>query len=158
MAINHYPSTMSQKTKVAIYGQCFYSFNVKCYRLTLYMPRIVPYDFVFDYLPRKVVTRYMFGMYYIYLDRKIMLILRKATKDTDISGIWVATKKAHHENLQKEIPALAEFILDNGDVYDSDWRLIREDHDDFEAAAVSVCGLIAHGDSRIGKFTEKAPL
>jgi hypothetical protein len=118
------------------------------------MARVVPYDFVFDYLPRNVVVRPMFGMYYIYLNKKIMLILRKASKNLDMNGIWVATSKEHHKSLERDIPALTDFLLDNGEMHDSDWRLLKHDHDDFESAAIQLCELITHGDRRIGKETE----
>lgn len=118
------------------------------------MPKFIPYDFIFDYLPQNVVTKPMFGMYYIYLNKKIVLILRKASRNLDMNGIWVATSKEHHQSLEKDIPTLADFVLDNGETHDSDWRLIRHGHDDFEEAAIKVCGLIAHGDKRIGKETK----
>jgi len=50
---------------------------------------------------------------------------------------------------------LADFVLDNGDMHDSGWRLIRvDDNDDFETAAIQVCELISHNDKRIGKVTK----
>jgi len=122
------------------------------------MPKIIPFDFVFDYLPPNVISKSMFGMQYIYLNKKIMIILRKAKKNVGMNGIWVATSGEHHQSLEKEIPAMTGFVLDNGEMHDSNWRLIREDHDDFETAAIKVCELISHGDPRIGKLTEKAPL
>jgi hypothetical protein len=118
------------------------------------MAKPVPYDFVFDYLPRNVVVKPRFGMHYIYLDRKIMIILRKAAKNTDLNGIWVATSKEHHRSLTDAIPAMTDFILDNGEMHDSGWRLLKGDDDDFETAAIRVCELISHGDKRIGKETK----
>jgi hypothetical protein len=118
------------------------------------MARIVPYDFVFDYLPQNVVVKPMFGMYYLYFNKKIMLILRRASKNPGMNGVWVATSKEHHQSLEKDIPALVDFILDNGEMHDSNWRLIKDDHDDFETAAIQICELIAHGDKRIGKETK----
>jgi hypothetical protein len=118
------------------------------------MTKAVPYDFVFDYLPQNVITKRMFGMYYIYLNKKIVLILRKAGKNLDMNGVWVATSKQHHQSLDKEVPALADFVLDNGETHDSDWRLIKDECDDFEEAAIKVCELISHGDKRIGKETK----
>jgi hypothetical protein len=119
------------------------------------MAKLIPFDFVYDYLPQNVVTKSMFGMYYIYLNKKIVLILRKASKNLDMNGIWVATSKKYHKSLEEEIPALADFVLDNGDMHDSEWRLIKVNDDDFEEAAIRVCELISHGDKRIGKETKK---
>ena len=119
------------------------------------MAKLIPFDFVYDYLPRNVITKSMFGMYYIYLNKKIVLILRKASKNLDMNGIWVATSKKYHQSLELEIPALADFVLDNGEMHDSEWRLIKVNDDDFEEAGIKVCELISHGDKRIGKETKK---
>jgi hypothetical protein len=122
------------------------------------MPKAIPFDFVFDYLPRHVVSKAMFGMQYIYLNKKIVLMLRKAVKEPHMNGVWVATKKEHHESLEKDIPAMVDFVLDNGEIYESNWRLIRDDRDDFETMAIKVCEMISRGDPRIGKLTKKPPL
>lgn len=84
-----------------------------------------------------------------------MIILRRVSKNLDMNGIWIATSKEHHQSLEKEIPALADFVLDNGEMHDSDWRLLKHDHDNFEEAAIRICEMIAHGDKRIGKETKK---
>ncbi len=118
------------------------------------MAKPAPYDFVFDYLPLNITVKPRFGMHYIYLDKKIMLILRKAAKNTDLNGIWVATSKEHHQSLENDIPAMTNFILDNGEMHDSGWRLLKAGDEDFETAAIDVCELIAHGDKRIGKETK----
>lgn len=119
------------------------------------MARTIPYDFILDYLPRDVIVKQTFGMYYIYLDKKIVLILRKLSKNLNFNGIWIATTKEHHESLKLDIPAIAGFVLDNGEMHDSGWQMIREDDDDFEASAIRVCELISHRDKRIGKETNK---
>jgi hypothetical protein len=118
------------------------------------MAKFIPYDFVFDYLPLTVRVKQLFGMHYIYMDKKLMLILRKAKSNINLNGIWLATSKEHHKSLQKDIPSLSDFILDNGDLHDSGWRFLKEDDDDFETAAIRICELIAHGDKRIGKETK----
>ncbi|MFB9841700.1 hypothetical protein [Mucilaginibacter ginsenosidivorans] len=122
------------------------------------MPKVIPFDFVFDYLPHNVVTKSMFGMQYIYLGTKLMLMLRKSVKEVEMNGVWVATAKEHHQSLEKDIPAMVGYVLDNGEIYESNWRLIKDDRDDFEEAAIKVCELIARSDPRIGKLTKKAPL
>ena len=119
------------------------------------MARTIPYDFILDYLPRDVVVKQTFGMYYIYLDKKIVLLLRKLSKNLNLNGIWIATMKEYHESLKLDIPAIAGFVLDNGEMHDSGWQMIREDDDDFEASAIRVCELISHRDKRIGKETNK---
>jgi hypothetical protein len=117
-----------------------------------------PYDFIFDYLPRDIIVRKLFGMYYIYWNKKHLLILRKLSKNENLNGIWIATVKAHHEGLKKEVPGLRQFLLDNGKTHDSDWQLLQEQDDKFETDAITICGFICHGDPRIGKLTEKSIL
>jgi hypothetical protein len=119
------------------------------------MKKPVPYDFVFDYLPRNVIVKQAFGMYYIYLNKRIMLILRKLSKNINLNGIWIATAIEYHLSLKEEVPCIANFVFDKEKVHDSGWQLINEDDDDFETAAIRICDLISHGDKRIGKETKK---
>jgi hypothetical protein len=121
------------------------------------MAAAIPYEFVIDYLPANVMIKKMFGMYYIYWGKKIMLILRNRDNLPEFNGIWVATDKNHHETLKNEVPELGPFFL-SGDERPGNWLMIPDDSENFEQAAIKVCELIAHGDARIGKVTEKAPL
>lgn len=95
-------------------------------------------------------------MHYIYLGKRIMLILRKRDNQPEWNGVWVATGKEHHESLKNNIPELGSFFFE-GDERHGNWLLLRDNAEDFEGAAIKVCDLIAHGDPRIGKLTEKAP-
>jgi len=121
------------------------------------MTQLAPFDFVFDYLPTGIVVKKMFGMHYIYLSKRIMLILRKRENEPELNGIWVATDKIHHENLKQEAPELGAFFID-GDERHGNWLLISPDAEDFEGAVIKICEMIAHGDPRIGRLTEKAPM
>ena len=118
----------------------------------------VPFDFIFDYLPAGIIVHRTFGMYYIYLNKKNMLIIRKLNKNLNLNGIWIATGLEHHASLKTDVPSIADFVLDNGKIHESGWQLLKEGHDDFEVAAIKICGLIAHGDGRIGKITAKSVL
>ncbi|MBV9988261.1 MAG: hypothetical protein JO301_11305 [Chitinophagaceae bacterium] len=122
------------------------------------MPKPAPYDFVLDHLPKRIVVKAQFGMHYVYLDKKLVLMLRKTDKPDGLNGIFVATLKKHHQSLQQEIPALSPFALDTGEDYDSHWRFLKESHDDFETAAIGLCELISRGDPRIGKLTKGGAL
>jgi hypothetical protein len=114
------------------------------------MIKAVPFDFVFDYLPTGIIVKKMFGMHYIYLGKRIMLILRKSNNQLEWNGIWVATSKEYHESLKNNVPELGSFFLD-GDERHGHWLLIKDNAEDFEGAAIKVCEMIAHGDTRIGK-------
>jgi hypothetical protein len=121
------------------------------------MANPVPYDFVFDYLPTSITVKKMFGMHYIYLGKRIMLILRKRDNNPELNGIWIATDKEHHATLKKDAPELGPFFLD-GDERHGNWLMLPDDAEDFETAAIKVCEYITHGDPRIGRLTEKAPI
>jgi hypothetical protein len=118
------------------------------------MIKPTPYDFVLDNLSRHVVVKAQFGMHYVYLNQKLMLMLRKTTKQDGLNGIFVATLKTHHQSLAEDVPELTDFQLDTGEKYESHWRFIPEDADDFEGSAIKVAELISRGDHRIGKATK----
>jgi hypothetical protein len=120
------------------------------------MTTCIPFDFVLDYLPNGIIVKKMFGMHYIYLGKRIMLILRKRNNEPEWNGVWVATSWAHHESLKNEVPEFGAFSFE-GDERQGNWLMISDDAEDFEGAAIKVCELISHGDLRIGKVTEKAP-
>lgn len=121
------------------------------------MTKSIPYDFVFDYLPLGIIVKPMFGMHYIYLGKKIMIILRKRDNEPELNGIWVATSKEHHQTLQTNIPELGAFFIDNDERH-GNWLFIADDSENLEEATIKVCELIVHGDLRIGRLTEKPPL
>jgi len=118
------------------------------------MPKVMPYNFILDYLPENIVVKPHFGMFYIYFNKKMMLILRRAVTNVDMNGIWITSSRQYHQSLQQDVPALSDFILDNGEIHDSEWRLLKDGHEDFEESAIKLCELISHGDKRIGKVTK----
>ena len=65
----------------------------------------IPHEFVLDavasLLPR---TRSMFGCLAIYIQDKIVLILRDKPDKTADNGVWLATNEEHHESLRREVP------------------------------------------------------
>src|ERR1700712_2811348 len=102
------------------------------------MPTSIPFDFVFDYLPSSITTKKLFGMHYIYLGKRIMLILRLSKNEPELNGVWVATSKVHHESLKNIIPELGAFFI-KGDERQGNWLFIKNDEDDFEGAVIKVC-------------------
>src|ERR1700748_1367975 len=109
------------------------------------MANPIPYEFVFDYLPGNIIVEKMFGMHYIYLQRRIMMILRLRLNEPEFNGLWVATNKSHHESLQRDVPDLGHFFW-AGNEQRGNWLLIQDGVDGFEEAAIKVCELISHGD------------
>ena len=118
------------------------------------MKQPIPFDFLLDDLPANVIVKPAIGMFYIYFNRKIVLIFRKTNKNPQHNGIWISTTREHHDSLKADIPAISEFQLDEG--FDSAWLLLSDQHDDFESAAVRICQLVASKDPRIGKVTPKS--
>jgi len=49
----------------------------------------MPFDFLLDYLPAGVIVKPVIGMFYIYFDKKIVLIFRKTGKNPQHNGIQV---------------------------------------------------------------------
>ncbi len=116
----------------------------------------MPFEFLLDYLNfRDVVIKPMFGMFYIYLHGRIILILRQRENDAQLNGIWVASLPPHHKSLRKEIPALTTIATFAGK-NESVWLLLPPASKSFETSAIQLCGLIMRGDVRIGKVTAKS--
>jgi hypothetical protein len=93
-------------------------------------------------------------MFYIYFDKKIVLIFRKVSKNPQHNGIWLSTRRENHASLKEEIPAITDFVLDEG--FDTAWLLLSDSHDDFEISAIQLCELVSRRDKRIGKVTPKS--
>ncbi|MCB0410928.1 MAG: hypothetical protein KDD22_00270 [Bdellovibrionales bacterium] len=113
----------------------------------------IPYDFILESLAsREPWTRPMFGCTAVYVGEKLVLILREKEKQTEDNGIWIATRKEHHEDLRPQFPNMRSITV-FGDV--TDWQLLSPEFDDFEEKAELVCELILSGDERIGRIPKK---
>ena|SRR5229473_2762339 len=65
----------------------------------------VPHEFVLDAIaPLSPRTRAMFGCLAIYVEDKIVLILRDKRDHTADNGVWLATTEKHHQSLRREFP------------------------------------------------------
>ena len=93
--------------------------------------KTMPFDFLLAYLPANIIVRPAIGMFYIYFDKKIILIFREVNKNPQHNGIWISSKKEYHASLKAEIPAIADFIFDGGEAFDTGWLLLSHNHDDF---------------------------
>lgn len=108
----------------------------------------IPFSFIFDYLlPLEIKIKPMFGMWSIYIDDKIMLILRQRDKNPQMNGVWIATHKEFHQSLKKDILVLTSISSD-----ENEWLLLPEETIHFEASARKVCDLILKKDNRIGRM------
>ena len=94
----------------------------------------------------------MFGCLAVYVQEKIVLILRDKPSALSSNGVWLATTKDHHESLHGEFPAMRSIpVLGSGL---TGWQMIPSDAPDFEEAALRACEMILAGDPRIGKIPQ----
>jgi hypothetical protein len=109
----------------------------------------VPFNFILDELyPLHPQLKPMFGCYAVYAGKKIVLILRKQKSHPSINGVWIATKKEHHESLKKIFPSMKSIhVLGKGV---TNWQVIQEKAEDFESSVLTACEMILKGDKRIG--------
>src|SRR5208283_2014812 len=112
--------------------------------------KVVPHEFVLDAIaalsPR---TRPMFGCLAVYVEDKIVLILRDKRDKTADNGVWLATGEEHHESLRREFPNMRSIQVLGTKV--TGWQVLPVDAPDFEEAALCACDLILAKDPRIGK-------
>jgi hypothetical protein len=112
--------------------------------------KAVPHEFVLDAIaPMTPWTRSMFGCLAVYVEEKIVLILRDKAGDTTDNGVWLATTAEHHESLRLEFPSMRSIQVFRKKV--TGWQVLPMDAPGFEEAALRACELVMAGDPRIGK-------
>src|SRR5688572_2374917 len=116
----------------------------------------VPFEFVLEQLYSvDVEIRPMFGCFAIYVNNKIVLILRKKMNFITDNGVWLATNKEHHTSLKQLFPSMRSIKVFGKE---SNWQNLPDDANDFEEMVLRACELIRRGDNRIGRETKaKAP-
>lgn len=112
--------------------------------------RAIPFDFVLDELDSRLpYTKPMFGAYGVYVENKIIFILRDRPSYPEDNGIWLATESQHHLSLSKEFPSMRSIkIFGPGP---TSWQVLPLDSDDFEESAFRACQMVLKNDVRIGK-------
>jgi hypothetical protein len=119
--------------------------------------KAVPYEFVLERIATlSPVTRPMFGCIAVYIEDKIMLILRDKPKSPADNGVWLATMAEHHESLRREFPQMRSIRLFGKKP--TQWQVLPADDPDFETAAMRACKLILARDPRIGKVPKTRPV
>ncbi len=110
----------------------------------------VPHEFVLDAIASlSPTTRPMFGCLAVYVEDKIVLILRDKRDQTRDNGVWLATTEEHHESLRRDFPNLRSIGVLGKKV--TGWQVLPSDAPDFEEAALRACEFVLAGDPRIGK-------
>ena len=112
--------------------------------------KAVPHEFVLEAIaPLAPATRSMFGCLAVYIQDKIVLILRDKRDGTADNGVWLATTEEHHQSLRRDFPNMRSIQVFGKKV--TAWQLLPADAEDFEEAALRACELVLAGDPRIGK-------
>jgi hypothetical protein len=116
--------------------------------------KAVPHEFVLDAIAeRSPRTRSMFGCLAVYVEDKIVFLLRDKRDDTPDDGVWLATTAEHHRSLSREFPNMRSIQVFGKDV--TNWQVLPVDAPDFEEAALRACELVVARDPRIGKVPQK---
>jgi hypothetical protein len=112
--------------------------------------KAVPFEFVLDALSAlSPYTRPLFGCLAVYIQDKIVLVLRDKRTSRDDNGVWLATAHEYHESLRLEFPHMRSIKVLGKQV--TGWQVLPADEPDFEEAAMRACELILAKDPRIGK-------
>lgn len=112
--------------------------------------KVIPHEFVLDAIaPVSPRTHPMFGCLAVYVEDKIVLILRDRPKHAADNGVWLATTKEHHASLRREFPNMRSIRLLGKAV--TAWQVLPADAPDFEEAALRAAELVVARDPRIGK-------
>lgn len=113
--------------------------------------RSPPHEFVLDaLLALAPTTKLMFGCLAIYVDEKIVMILRDRSDSPDDNGVWLATTAEHHASLLRDFPRMRSIGLFGREV--THWQVLPADAPDFEESALRACELVRERDPRIGKI------
>lgn len=107
-------------------------------------------------LAGRIRTRPMFGCHAVYVDQKIVFILRQRENPKTLrdNGVWVAMQPEFTDSVRKDFPALRpiELFVARSRTGFSGWLNLPHTDDAFEPSALALCRLIIHGDPRLGKI------
>ncbi len=113
-------------------------------------------------LAGRIRTRPMFGCHAVYVDQKIVFILRqkKDAKTPRDNGIWVAMQPEFAESIRRDFPALRriELFAARSKTGFAGWLNLPDTDDSFEESALALCRLVIRSDHRLGKIPKaKSP-
>ena len=113
-----------------------------------------PHGFVVEALmPLNPEVRRMFSGFAVYLDNRIVCMLRDSANQPRDNGMWLVLSDGTDpadRGLRREFPSLRPIELLGGKI--GHWLLIPSDGPEFEAEAMHACELLLRRDSRIGRI------
>ena len=120
------------------------------------------WDELLDYFDsRRLDMKAMFGCHSVYLDSKIIFILRKKDDDKTSrdNGIWVALSGEEAMSLKEKFSSLRPLEMfqpktpkKDSKLAFSNWLNLPESEVDFEESAMELCQLVIRADPRIGRL------
>lgn len=115
----------------------------------------IPFDFVIEELTElNPIVKPMFGCYAIYIEDKIVMILReKKDKTKRDDGVWLATQVENHKELQTIFPSMRSIELFG--TPPTAWQTLPVTSKDFEDSVFRACELIREGSPLIGRIPKK---
>lgn len=117
-------------------------------------PLNIPFDFVLEELaPLNPVVGRMFGCFSIYLDGKLIFILRDRPTYPEDNGVWISTTAEHHASLLEELPSMRSIAMFGPEPTGS--QIIPFESDDFDRDVLRACAMVRRGDLRIGKIPKR---
>jgi hypothetical protein len=109
----------------------------------------IPFDFVIERLARlEPHTRPMFGCTAVYVEDRIVLVLRERGDADD--GVWVVYAPASEAEVLALLPRLRNIDVFREKV--RGWKKLAATSDDFEDDVERVCVLLLARDARFGKI------
>lgn len=114
----------------------------------------IPYDFVLDELAALAVrTRPMFGSTAVYVDDRIVFILRNKGGGNVDDGVWVVFGREHIAEMLALLPSLRDIEVLGARA--GGWRKLAASSSSFEEDVLAACRLVKAGDPRIGKTPDR---
>lgn len=113
-----------------------------------------PHPFVVDALmPLNPEVRRMFSGFSVYLDDRIVCMLRDSPKSPRDNGVWLVLSESANPadpKLRREFPSLRKIELLGDKI--GHWLLIPSDSPTFESEALHACDLLLRHDPRLGRI------
>jgi hypothetical protein len=97
----------------------------------------------------------MFSGFAVYLDNRIVCMLRDSAKQPRDNGMWLVLSDSTDpadRGLRREFPSLRSIELLGGKI--GHWLLIPSDGEEFETEALHACELMLRHDPRIGRVPQ----
>ncbi|MFT5751216.1 MAG: hypothetical protein ACI828_001354 [Flavobacteriales bacterium] len=108
---------------------------------------MAPYPFFLDLLyPIPLRHKKMFGVDAYYVEDKMMFALREKEKNPVDNGIWIATKKEHHQQLRQKLKGCKNIETTGIKA----WLMLPSESDYFESDAHILAALIHSQNPLIG--------